>query len=101
MDIPLVDNPRAPKPAKLQSPEKPRRILPDGWWNLSNLSGTIKGVSGAVECHDIPAHWKAAILAELVGLEDRFNFVSLDAHYHTEKGIAILHYTITPETKLI
>lgn len=105
MDIPIVQNPTVPLPAKViakRQKEKAEEPSGNGWWSLTNLSGSLEKVKAAVDASTIPDYWKAAIKADLdarCGAD--FNFVYLDAHYFTEKGNASLHYTATPDKKLI
>ncbi len=99
----------APKlPAKVvakrmrEAQEKPADGKPKGWWALPNLSGTLDGVTKAVDASAIPDRWKAAIKADLaLRCVDGFNFVYLDAHFHLEKGNAVLHYHAQADKKLI
>lgn len=93
----------APKPSS--KPQKPA-----GWWSLPDLSGSLAGVSAAVDANpDIPDHWKAAIKAELAArISKPFNFVYLDAHCMIQAadakdcpGKLVLHIDITPDAKLL
>lgn len=82
---------------------------PAGWWSFPEPGkpheGTIAGVLEAVEkATRIPPHWKTAIGAEIAALvksDPKINFVALHAHYHLEKGNAIVHITVTPSQKLL
>ncbi len=77
--------------------------LPPGWWNLRDLSGSLDGVIRALEQNkEIPSHWRTAIIEDLkLRCADGFNFVYLDAHFHVEKGNAVLHYHAVPDKKLL
>jgi len=110
--IPIVHNPSAPRPDKLKRREREEargeNRRPAGWWALSDLSGSLEGVTKAVQgAADVPAHWKAAIIEDLrvrcsaSGGAPEFNFVYLDAHCYVEKGNVVLHYHATPDRKLL
>ena len=112
MQIPIVKNPKAPLPAKLrQSAGQSERqsLKPEGWWELRDLSGSLEGVTRKIEAAaDVPEYWKTAIKADLAARcaappegGTPYNFVYLDAHYFVEKGNACLHYTATPDKKLL
>ncbi len=66
---------------------------PPGWWSLPDLSGSLAGVTAAINgAADIPEHWKAALVAEInqrCGKD--FNFLFLDAHAHIEKDKLVIH----------
>ena len=94
MEIP-VRQLATPKP-------RPANAKPSENWNLRNLSGSLSGVSQAVDASGIPDHWKAAIKAELaLRCVGELNFVDLDAHFFIEKGKTVLHYTATPYKMLV
>lgn len=75
---------------------------PAGWWSVS-LEGSLEGVTGAIEKEAaIPDHWKTAIKSDIaMRCGSEFNFVSLDAHFHVEKGNAVLHYHAVPSQKTL
>lgn len=115
MDLPIT----TAGDAKISPPPKPianrksQIANRTGNWSLRDLSGSIEGVTRAVDAApDVPEHWKAAIKADLAlrcapgapgapGGGPKFNFVYLDAHFFIEGGNATLHYTATPDQKLL
>ena len=73
-------------------------VSTDGWWNLSNVAGTREGVLKAIAASKAPPRWQAALKAEIESLDAKFNFVKLDAHFHTHHGHSSLQMTIVPST---
>jgi len=64
------------------SGSKPK-AKPEGWWSLPghDFDGTRAGVLKAItEKTDMPQCWKDAIVAEINGLPEKFNHVTVDAH---------------------
>ena len=99
MDIPIVSNPNIPAPAKViaAKSEAPKPATPPGWWAIRKLTGTLAGVTRAVDAAAIPDHWKTAIKADLaLRCVGDYNAVTVDTHFYVEKGNATLHYTATP-----
>ena len=100
---------RAQLPAKVvakqfaEAQAKPTGGKPKGWWAVRKFEGTLAGVVKAVQdATDIPAHWKAAMIADMqaqCGTEH--NFVYLDAQFCVHAGNATLHYTCQPDKKLL
>lgn len=85
-----------------QTDEPPKkRVTPEGWWSMRDVSGSLAGVMRQVDANpDIPDHWKAAIKADLAArVVAPFNFVYLDAQCQVERGNIVIHYHATPDTK--
>ncbi len=81
--------------------EKPKATRPAGWWALCDLTGTLTGVSAAVDASDVPTEWKAAIKAAMVrACGADYNAVYLDAHFTVDAGNSTLHLTIQPSKML-
>jgi hypothetical protein len=99
----VTQNPNVPKPHKLQTPPEPKPKQTEGWWGIKDVSGSLEGVTNAIEKDaTIPRHWKDAIKADIaLRCGKEFNFVYLDAHFFVDKGNAVLHYHAVPDKKLL
>jgi hypothetical protein len=85
--------------AAMKQTQKPKQGKPDGWWNLSDFSGTLPGLLSFIDAaKDIPDHWKIAIKADAQAASAAgSNFFYLDAHYHIDRN-RTLHYSLQPTT---
>jgi len=95
--IPQASAPTA-EPQTLQA--RVRVADPKNW--KTKALGTVDGVSELIRKDDtIPEHWKAALLAEIAGIQKPNNFVRLDVHGIYHDGQTVLHFHLVPSQATI
>jgi hypothetical protein len=116
METPKLSEVKLPPPVTPPVPKLPAKVIakrieseqvkpakPVGWWNLTDLSGSLEGVCRAIDANaEAPEHWKTAIKADLaLRVAAGFNCVYLDAHFFVQNGKAVLHYDAEPVKMLV
>ena len=95
--IEVSRKPANPFETKTHTVKSPR---PEGWWSFK-AQGTRAAVIKAIVQSDIPEHRKAALIGDVQALPAKFNFVSIDAHCHSQEGKSVINETIQPSSMLV
>lgn len=94
-------------PAKTSGSQPRKR--PDGWWSIpgDKFQGSRAGVVAAIKAEQgVPDKWKKRIIEDINELDEKFNFVKVNAHLSGSKRAdgnkedSTVDYDIVSEIKL-
>jgi hypothetical protein len=75
----------------------PTLAKPGKTWSLRDIRGARADILTEIAASQIPAEWRAAIVADINALPATVKYVRLDCHWHqSAMGKTVLHLDIAP-----